>query len=399
MRIAFVANSYLDPDKPNSWSGLPYFIRRSLEGAGVDVETCMLEEPLALGTLLRYAYWKLIRRKRFIRACEETLHRSYARQIERRLRSVHVDAVFSPSSWPVAYCTPDVPIVFWTDACFGGMLNFYKSFSDLAPPSIAHGHAAERAALRRCARAIYSSSWAATTARESYFVDEAKVRIVPFGGNVTGSPPQSEVKTLVAQRDLRQCNLLLIGVDWERKGAEIAVEAVKSLNERGLTSRLTIIGCSAPQSQVLPPCVEVIPFVDKATPEGSRRFNEICGRSHFLMMPSRAEAFGLAIIEGNYFGLPCLATDIGGIPSIVVNGINGHLFDLKAAGSKYADYILEVLRDPPRYQSLAVGAAEYADKQFSWKTSGARVAAIINEVVVAQASGLPLSEYEISACP
>jgi glycosyltransferase involved in cell wall biosynthesis len=399
MRIAFVANGYLDPEKPNSWSGLPHFMRGSLEGAGVEVETFMLREPLAIGTLFRYAYWKLIRRKRFIRACEEILHRSYARQIERSLRSVQVDAVFCPSSWPVAYCNADVPMIFWTDACFGGMLNFYKSFSDLAPPSVAHGHAAERAALRRCARAIYSSAWAAATARESYFADESKVRIVPFGGNVEGSPPLSEVRAFVAQRDLRQCNLLLIGVDWERKGAEIAVEAVKALNERGHTSRLTIIGCTAPQSQVLPPYVEVIPFVDKATPEGSRRFNEICSRSHFLVMPSRAEAFGLAIIEGNYFGLPCLATDIGGIPSIVVNGVNGRLFDLKARGSSYADYILELLRDPPRYQSLAVGAAQYADKQFSWKTSGARVAAIINEVVVAQASGLPLSEYEISACP
>ena len=46
MRIAFVANKYLDPRTPNSWSGLPfYFIRRSLESAGVEIDTFVLEEP------------------------------------------------------------------------------------------------------------------------------------------------------------------------------------------------------------------------------------------------------------------------------------------------------------------------------------------------------------------
>jgi glycosyltransferase involved in cell wall biosynthesis len=395
MRIAFVANGYLDPRKPGSWSGLPFFIRRSLEGAGLEVETCLLREPNHAGSMLRYAYWRFLRGRRFLRDCQESLHRHYAREIERGLRSVQVDAVFCPGSWPLAYCNVDVPMIFWTDACFGGMVDFYKSFSDLAPPSLADGHAAERAALKRCSRAIYSSEWAASTARESYGADMSKVRIVPFGGNVMESPPIEEVRAFVAQRDTRSCNLLLVGVDWERKGVEIAIETVNALNERGLPSRLTVIGCAPPRSASLPASVEVIPFIDKATEAGSRRFNEICRRSHFMMMPSRAEAFGLAIVEGAYFGLPCLATDVGGIPSIVSDEVNGRLFELKSRGASYADYILECMRDPLRYRSLAVGSAEYADRQFSWKNSGARVAAIIGEVVESRSSGLEPSPYEV----
>ena len=46
MRIAFVANKYLDPWTPNSWSGLPYFIRQSLEGAGIEVETLSWRSPV-----------------------------------------------------------------------------------------------------------------------------------------------------------------------------------------------------------------------------------------------------------------------------------------------------------------------------------------------------------------
>jgi glycosyltransferase involved in cell wall biosynthesis len=381
MKIAFVANSYLDPRKPTSWSGLPYFIRRSLERSGVDVETCVLPEPGRAAGMFRYAYWRFLRRRRYLMACEAGVLRHYAREIERSLRTMDADAVFCPSSWPASYLNAGVPTIFWTDACFAGMVDFYESFTNLAKSSLVDGHAAERAALRNCSRAIYSSAWAAATARESYAADPSKIRVVPFGANILERPSRAEVERFVALRDPRQCNLLLVGVDWERKGAETAVEAAKCLNERGLATRLTIVGCLPPRSLGLPPYVEVIPFINKGTLNGSNRFNELCRRSHLLMMPSRADCTPVAIAEGNYFGLPCVATDVAGIPSLVVNDVNGRLFPRGARGAEYADYIMALMRDPFRYRLLALGAALHANRHFTWEASGARVAAIIGEVV------------------
>src|SRR5580658_2555926 len=114
MRIAFVANSYLDPGKPTSWSGLPYFIRRSLERAGVDVETFVLPEPDRTGSMLRYAYWRFLRRRRYLMACEARVLRHYAREIERSLGTMKADAVFCPSSWPASYLHAEIPTIFWT---------------------------------------------------------------------------------------------------------------------------------------------------------------------------------------------------------------------------------------------------------------------------------------------
>jgi glycosyltransferase involved in cell wall biosynthesis len=384
MRIAFIADSYLDPRKPNSWSGLPHYIRRALERAGVEVETCVLSDPNPAGSILRYAYWRFARNKRYLRICETKRLNRYANETSARLKALSVDAVFCPSSGPVAFLKSEIPTVFWSDACFAGMLNFYESFTNVAPTSVAAGHAAEYAALRNCSRAIYTSDWAADTARESYAADPSKIRVVPFGGNVLGKPSSADVEAIVASRNAKQCNLLMIGVDWERKGAAIAVETVKCLNERGFDSRLTIVGCRPPKGTELPPEVEVIPFINKATEQGSRHFNEVCSRSHFMIMPSRADCTPVAIVEANYFGLPCLSTDIGGIPSLVKNGINGRLFDLRARGMAYADYILGMMREPSLYRALAVGSAAFADRHFTWEVSGAKVAAILSEVVAAR---------------
>jgi glycosyltransferase involved in cell wall biosynthesis len=389
MRIAFVANRYFDPGRQNSWSGLPFFIRRSLERAGVEVETCVLSEPSQAVAALRYAYWRFLRGQRYVRACEARVLRHYSAELGRRLKAMNVDAVFCPSSWPIAYLEAGVPTVFWTDACFAGMVNFYESFTNLARSSVADGHDAERAALRNCARAVYSSAWAASTARESYSADPAKVRVVPFGGNVLERPALGEVGAIIAQREPRGCNLLLVGVDWERKGAGIAVDAVRLLNSRGLPSRLTIVGCIPPRSVRLPPSVEVIPFINKETEVGRRRFAEICRRSHFLIMPSRADCTPVAIVEGNYFGLPCLASDVGGIPSLVTDEVNGRLFTAQAGGEAYADYILRLMRAPSRYRLFAERSAVEADRRFSWEASGAKVASILAEAIAQREPARP----------
>ncbi|MDR1698557.1 MAG: glycosyltransferase family 4 protein [Prevotellaceae bacterium] len=42
-------------------------------------------------------------------------------------------------------------------------------------------------------------------------------------------------------------------------------------------------------------------------------------------LPSVYEAFGLVFLEAGYFGLPCVATDVEGIPEVIENGVTGLL--------------------------------------------------------------------------
>jgi len=54
------------------------------------------------------------------------------------------------------------------------------------------------------------------------------------------------------------------------------------------------------------------------------------------------------------------------------------------------------MRNPQRYRSLAVGSARYADRRFSWKASGAKVAAITSEVVASiHSMDLSPSAFEV----
>jgi glycosyltransferase involved in cell wall biosynthesis len=306
------------------------------------------------------------------------------------LSGIEVDAVFSPSTWPLAYLETELPTVFWTDACFAGVLDFYHSFSGIAPPSIIAGHTVEQLALSRCTRAIYSTDWAAETTQRYYLVPKEKISLVPFGGNVLEPPTLAEVMEMVRERPAAPCRLLLVGVDWVRKGVDIAVDTVKALAASGLDCRLTIVGCAPPAGRSLPACVEVIPFIGKTTAEDRQRLNQLYARSHFFIMPTRAEAFGIVFAEASTFGVPCLATAVGGLPSVIRDGVNGQLFPLEATGEDYADWILNQLADPARYRELAIRAAEFAATHFSWKVAGERIASILHEVVQERAEARPI---------
>lgn len=50
-------------------------------------------------------------------------------------------------------------------------------------------------------------------------------------------------------------------------------------------------------------------------------------RLHLVMLPSLGEGIPLSLIEPMRWGLPCIATNVGGIPEIVENGSNGILVD------------------------------------------------------------------------
>ncbi len=381
MRVAFLGGRLINPDNPRAWSGLPFFMRRALEDAGVETITLAPEDTGDSKRWARFLYWRWFHRKRYLIYCDTELLQSHARQFERRLAAISVDAVFSPSTWPIAFLETELPVVFWTDACFAGLLEYYESFSNLAPPSVATGHAVEQRALERCTRAVYSADWAARTARASYRIDPAKIVMVPFGGNLQEPPTLEEAREIVCRRPASPVHLLLVGVDWKRKGADLAVETFERLVAAGVDCRLTIVGCSPPASRALPPGVTILPFINKSKIEDRRRLNELYARSHFFIMPTRAEAFGIVYAEATAFGVPCLGTQVGGLPSVVREGVNGHLFPLDAGADEYASWILGLINSPSRYRRLALRAVDEGATRLSWKVAGRRMAEVIADAV------------------
>jgi glycosyltransferase involved in cell wall biosynthesis len=167
--------------------------------------------------------------------------------------------------------------------------------------------------------------------------------------------------------------LLLVGVDWEIKGGQIALDALAELLAMGYDAELTVVGCQAPKG-VTHPRLRVIPFLNKQVPDERALFEGLWREADFFIFPTRFEAAGLVLCEASAHALPAIAAHTGGVPSLVLEGRNGYTVASDAGGARYAEIIASLADDPARYAALCESSREEFETRLNWDSWGEEVA-------------------------
>lgn len=164
-------------------------------------------------------------------------------------------------------------------------------------------------------------------------VPDERVRIVP-----PGVPTPPEAPRLRAERlEGRPFTFLLVGRDPERKGADLALRAFRALRRR---EDVRLVLCGDPGYGALEePGVEGHAWMDR-----ERLLHEIFPAADVLLLPSRAEGYGLVLAEAMAYGVPGVATLQGAFPEILDDGRCGLLVppgDADALEAAMASLLLE----------------------------------------------------------
>ena len=362
LRIGFA--SIEDARLVSSWSGIPLHILDVLnKHPDVEVE---LITPLAQKLKHLFALPKLYSKwtgKSYDWKREPLCLTRFAHEIETAVRARKLDVVFSTSSIPGTRLDRRVPFVFWTDATFFTMDGYYTARFLKRARALAQRQ--EEAALRRADFACYASDWAASSAR--HCTDPERVKVLPFGPNLPMTHSAGDVSRWIRERRegrKRQCVLLFVGIGWERKGAAVAVEAARKLNQAGIATTLKIVGSNPPGE--VPPFVELLGFINKRDPEGQKKLTELYRSADLFILPSRAEAFGVVVSEAAAFGVPALVAQTGGLTETVRDGETGFAIPLSDDGTLFAEKAQTILN---HYETFAENAyAEFKDR-LNWETS------------------------------
>jgi glycosyltransferase involved in cell wall biosynthesis len=366
-----------DPHDESAWSGLGNAIARSLEQAGIDVDYMgPVDAPRSLRDLAAAKLAQRLAPGGHLAEREPGWTRALARQVEHEVAERRPDALVSPGTIPVAHVRPGVPLLVWADATFAAMVGYYPGWDTLSSLSLRQGNALERQAIRRADALVFASDWAAASALADYGAAPGKVHVVPFGSNLPVEHGPDDVRAWLDERPRGHCRLLLVGLEWERKGVDTAIGAAVALNACGLKTTLTVVGAVPPAGSTLPDCVEVT----GPLPRGPR-LQALYRESHFLVLPSRSEAFGVVFCEASAFGLPAVASDTGGIPSAVADGRNGRLLPAGAPPDEYAATIRDLFADADAYRRLGLSAYREYEQRLNWTRSGARVREVLEAIV------------------
>jgi len=284
----------------------------------------------------------------------------YRQQIKSAIERFRPDLVISPSTIPVATLDTPTPFIFWTDATFNGMLGYYPDFTNLSPRYLRVGESMESRALSRASLAVYTSEWAAESAREHYGLSSEKVVVVPYGANFANVPRAKK------NLDLDPVRLLCIGGDWVRKGIDTTVNLAIELNRRGVPTILDTVGCLPPSDSTIPEFVHVHPYLDKAVDADRQKLEKLLRAASFFALPSRADCTPIVLAEAQAYGVPVLATRTGGIESMISNGESGQAFESSAFVQNAANLVESASADPSLYGALSDGARSYYEEKFRW---------------------------------
>ena len=123
--------------------------------------------------------------------------------------------------------------------------------------------------------------------------------------------------------------VLLLGRLSSEKGFEIGIEAFSLLKKSGSNARLLIAGegDERPFLEYLVNRLDVRAYTQFTgnIPRQDEGVYSVINQSTFVVMPSNFEAFGLVALESMRMGRPVIASNVGGLPEIVLDNERGLL--------------------------------------------------------------------------
>ena len=366
MRLIYAyEGNHLDPAVQ---SGRPYHVRQALIERGCDIiDVPHVAEGLRTPLRPFQLYWKL--RGRTWRPDRHPW--SLKRQADRLLRAwrdSNAEAIVLPSTLPAALLPDSIPTFLVADAFFQYAADRYPTFSNLAPSYRRDAEAAETASLGKTEGFVVPTPDVAQALATYDLMPKNRVRVARWGPNFRPPPGTIDEPGMAAR--LAAPRLLFVGREWQRKGFDVLADTVRALAARGMKLPVDVAGLKrgdVPQALLagIEDQFNFLGSLDAGVEADNRRMREAFVSAAALMVPTRAENFGITFVEALAHGLPIFAFDIDGLKASVGDCPASFLLPPESSPARFADAIHDLLASPDRYCVLSRQAMTHSDR-YSW---------------------------------
>lgn len=191
----------------------------------------------------------------------------------------------------------------------------------------------------------------------------------------------ADVRDIRQQFGIKEDEKVLVHISNFRKVKRVQdVVQVFSYVQEKLDAKLMLIGDGPEYSDILRD-VQQRGLEDKVLFLGKRNnVAALLNMADIMLLPSEKESFGLVLLEAMACGVPCIGTDVGGIPEVIQHGKNGfitQLGDVEQMGS----FAMDLLTNEKLWQQFSEASIHYAGENFHSDQIVAQYEAIYEEVL------------------
>lgn len=175
--------------------------------------------------------------------------------------------------------------------------------------------------------------------------------------------------------------ILSVGTFDAAKGQDVLVKAFAQVAREVPNVRLVMVGKSGGLEGELRELVKTLGLSDRVAlirdmpHEG---MSEFYSQATVFCLPSRREAFGLAVLEAGAFEVAVVATRVGGVPEVIEHGVTGRL----VAPDEVSGLALELrslLGDRAERAKLGAALRHKVEAEFTWTRTYSQYEAVIRD--------------------
>jgi hypothetical protein len=375
MRVAFLSSDRVGGEAFDRDTALI----AALEALGVEVAIIVPVQPPDV----RIERWRsaLLSRMGYnvFTACHVSRLQRLAGSIEKALAGTKADVIFSRSTHFTTWLDTPLPMVNYVDAVFDCIVDFYPSFTHLDFLSRRAGHRAESRVLHRSTLTLLMSFWAAGRAMSCYQAPEARLGVVQAPAILPSEPARADVLSVRSgQRSVLRC--LIVGNNWRRKGADIAMDAVRKVRGMGVDVRLSVLGMEAPPALTSESWLEILPPLQKGLPVEYAKFCQTFLSSDVLLLPTRADFSPHVIGEAYAFGLPTIGSPVGAVPEMIEHGQTGFVTRRVDDADEYARFLFRLATEPGLLAHMAVASRNKYEAELALPVVARKLVACLESV-------------------
>ena len=202
-----------------------------------------------------------------------------------------------------------------------------------------------------------------------------KISIIPFGVNIPESVLETEESTAI--------KICFIKNHRPVSGADILIKAMAEVKKEIPEIKLSMTGAENAQTSRLKKLTEKLGLSDIIQFVGHINHSEIYSfiKEHtFMVMPSRAESFGVAAIESSACARAVVAANVGGVPEVVIDGKTGILVEPENPKA-LAKAIIELAKNPDRCREMGRDGYEFVKENYDWEKSLETMSELYNKLI------------------
>jgi glycosyltransferase involved in cell wall biosynthesis len=213
----------------------------------------------------------------------------------------------------------------------------------------------------------------------SVSISQAIAATIPVKSTIIGNPYRADIFRLTPVVR-REREIVFLGrLVWD-KGADLLIQAIASLRERGMTPALSIVG-AGPEEMPLRKLVAGLKLETQVEFHGSASgppLAQMLNRHLVIVVPSRwAEPFGIVALEGIACGCAAIGSSGGGLPDAI--GAGGIVFESGSVPALAA--ALERVLDEPGLRESLTQCAEDHLRGFTPASIAAKYLQVFSETI------------------